>query len=87
MNSTNHSHENQQLLLSIFACHPVSSYWNIENPHRHCIDPEKYLFGSQIPNLLTDIALMILPLPFLWNLQMATSQKISMSVIFTLGSL
>jgi len=55
-------------------------------PHT-CINTLAYFLGIQIPNLLLDLSLMLLPLPWLWRLKIALSHRIALSGIFTLGGL
>lgn len=54
-------------------------------PHRECIDTLDYFLGVQVPNMILDLIIMILPLPYLWNLHITLSQKIALSGIFILG--
>ena len=54
-------------------------------PHRNCIDTLHYFLGIQIPNIILDLVIMMLPLPYLWNLHITLSQRIALSGIFTLG--
>ena len=46
-----------------------------------------FFIGSSIPHIITDIALICLPMPVIWNLQMSRSRKVSLSFIFGLGVL
>lgn len=54
----------------IFLCHPVSYFWDKTIPGGHCGDDNGILFGVAGPNIVTDIAVLVLPLPIIWKLQM-----------------
>ena len=43
--------------------------------------------GSQIPNIVLDVLILILPISAVLQLQMSTVKKISVSTIFLLGGL
>jgi hypothetical protein len=38
-------------------------------------------------SIFTDLAVAVLPLPFIWKLNLRRSQKIALSVVFLLGCL
>jgi len=71
-------------LVGIFSCHPIHGFWDKTIPAT-CVDTSKFFFGVGIPNIITDVMLIIYPIPFVWRLQMPTSQKIALSGVFTLG--
>ncbi|KAI9655564.1 MAG: hypothetical protein M1821_005357 [Bathelium mastoideum] len=77
-------------LVGIFLCKPVSGFWERYSPtnptHPDCsINSNEYFDGNAIPNIITDAAILILPLPFIWNLQLRRSQKVALTGIFALG--
>ena len=87
--------QNQRLLLTlpvkifmtIFQCKPVSGFWNRTKPAICNVDSRKFFIGNAIPNILTDVALMVLPLPYIWQLNRSKSQKIALAGVFLLGGL
>jgi hypothetical protein len=46
-----------------------------------------FFYVPAIFNIVTDVALLILPIPYIWRLHVSRSQKILISGIFILGSL
>ena len=79
-------------LVGIFECHPVSGFWERFSPTHpttpNCpVDSNKYFDGNAIPNIITDAAILVLPLPFIWTLQLRRAQKVALTGIFTLGLL
>jgi hypothetical protein len=45
-----------------------------------------FRYGS-IPNLVTDVVVLILPLPLVWGLHVSSKEKIGLLVTFLLGSM
>lgn len=73
-------------------CDPVSGFWERYSPTnpttpRCPVDSNKYFDGNAIPNIITDAAILVLPLPFIWTLQLRRSQKVALTGIFALGLL
>lgn len=45
------------------------------------------LVSSAAINILTDVSILILPIPIVWHLQITKSQKLAVSGIFLMGGL
>ena len=76
-----------QILITIFQCNPVSGFWNRTKPATCRVDTTDFFLGNAIPNVLTDVALMALPVPYIWRLNRSRSQKIALLGVFLLGGL
>ena len=74
------------ILVTAFQCHPVQFIWN-KSIKGTCIGTWHFFVAGSSPNVLTDFAILILPLPAVWNLKMGKAQKISVAAILMLGSL
>ncbi|KAI1260125.1 hypothetical protein F5Y18DRAFT_261077 [Xylariaceae sp. FL1019] len=68
------------------TCQPFQKNWDKTLPG-HCIDIKRIHFGAVIVNLLLDFAILILPQPVIWSLQMTTTRKIGVSTVFAIGIL
>ncbi|KAM0804383.1 hypothetical protein BDR22DRAFT_885642 [Usnea florida] len=70
----------------VFQCSPFHHYlWQITCEAR-CLDKTYWFYvGSSIPHIITDIALIGLPMFLVWDLQMSRAQKATLSAIFGLG--
>ncbi|PWY82062.1 integral membrane protein [Aspergillus heteromorphus CBS 117.55] len=73
-------------ITGLLSCIPLSYYWT-EAPGGHCININMYFRWAGFPNLLTDIVMLILPIPTVWALQLSTKMKWGVLVTFLLGSL
>lgn len=73
----------------LFKCNPLSAYvhYGLKAPGLHCANPYSIYYSLAISDVLIDIIILIIPIPFVWRLHMKTSQKVAVSGIFALGSL
>ncbi|OGM47202.1 hypothetical protein ABOM_003897 [Aspergillus bombycis] len=68
--------------LAIFNCIPISGFWTGQGK---CISFRKFAIGYAIVNIITDLAVWPMPIPNMWKLQLPTTQKITLTLIFVLG--
>ena len=70
----------------IFLCFPRAKIWNQDMPG-HCLNPKILYMASAIFNMVSDIAMLSVPIYLIWNLQMSVQRKIGLSLIFGTGTL
>ena len=68
-----------------FSCTPLKATWDITIPGK-CIDRTAVYVALAALNIITDVVLLIVPIPMVIKLQMPTVQKIGVTILFTLGS-
>lgn len=73
------------ILVTVFQCTPVSGYWNRQIPAKCIVDDYAFFVGIAVPNILTDAAILSLPVPYIWRLRRTRSQKVALLSIFALG--
>ncbi|KAL8824775.1 MAG: hypothetical protein Q9191_004828 [Dirinaria sp. TL-2023a] len=73
------------LLVSIFSCNPVNGFWDKTYTKSKCINTKKFFVGNAVPNIVTDIVILTLPLREVWRLNTQRHQKIALSITFLLG--
>ncbi|CAF9903843.1 MAG: hypothetical protein ALECFALPRED_003006 [Alectoria fallacina] len=73
------------ILGACLICQPVSFNWERSIPGGYCGDQKSLDLFIGIFNLLMDVAVVMLPMPVLWGLQMAVGKKITLSSMFGLG--
>lgn len=71
---------------TIFECIPVRRTWNKLTPG-HCYPAKILPYFSGALNVVTDIYVLVLPIPSLWHLNLKMSRKIRVMAIFALGIL
>ncbi|KAI2601708.1 hypothetical protein GGR54DRAFT_647121 [Hypoxylon sp. NC1633] len=75
-------------LADLFGCTPFSAHWGTaEEQAAHCIDTEALFVWGSFPDIFTDVVLLILPLPIVWNLNASIGMKIGLIVTFLFGSM
>ncbi|KAI0853708.1 hypothetical protein F5Y00DRAFT_257012 [Daldinia vernicosa] len=65
-------------------CIPPNKLWYPNTPG-HCGDNNKMYTACATSDLGIDVIIILLPMPILWRLQMATSKKIALTFVFGLG--
>ncbi|GKT46685.1 satratoxin biosynthesis SC1 cluster protein 4 [Colletotrichum spaethianum] len=68
----------------IFQCNPISKAW-LPFIEGTCIDLKASFIGNAIPNILTDVAILCLPVGQVWKLQATLTQRLSLCFMFLLG--
>ena len=65
-----------------FQCRPFSRNWSLTEP---CKAPLRLDYSATILSTVHDVALLTLPQPVIWRLQMPRSRKLAISSIFVIG--
>lgn len=73
------------IFTSIFICVPVSSFWTLEEGR--CINRFASWFANAAVNLVTDLLIIILPMPMIRRLKLQRRQKIALMSIFAIGAM
>jgi hypothetical protein len=78
------------VFLAIFPCNPVKKGWTTqvypEIPGR-CLNLHAAYMAGAVINTASDLSIVILPQPLIWNLQLSLKRKIGLCAIFLLGLL
>ncbi|KAI9851116.1 MAG: hypothetical protein M1838_004451 [Thelocarpon superellum] len=76
------------VLVGIFWCTPVSAFWdNILENAPNCVDENGSYVANASINVVTDLVILVLPMPIIVKLHISRRQKIVLCSIFVLGSL
>ena len=78
--------------MTVLQCQPVSDFWDrfsptATGPFRCGVNVNQFFDGNSIPNIVTDAALLVLPMPFIWQLHLPRAQKVALTSVFILGIL
>ncbi|RWA03413.1 hypothetical protein EKO27_g11690 [Xylaria grammica] len=76
-------------LVLIFQCNPISTLWDkFEFEYGpYCIQTLSFYLALAISDLIIDVAIFALPIPFIWRLQLPWNQKLGVAGILLLGSI
>ncbi|KAF7590962.1 hypothetical protein BBP40_002214 [Aspergillus hancockii] len=72
---------------AIFQCSPVQYAWDKTIKGGTCFDQQAFYRYVSPPNILTDVLILIMPLPFVWKLHTRLTQKLALTGVFLLGGL
>lgn len=70
----------------LFGCSPPSKYWYPNTPG-HCMNYTKAGLAYGSMNISSDLFILLLPLPMIWNLKLSRREKIGVSLIFMSGTM
>ena len=69
----------------IFSCSPAKKLWEPYVEGICHFEPYQHSFGQAVLNLLTDMALLIIPAPMVWRLRLPMGQRLGIMAAFALG--
>ncbi|KAI1843496.1 hypothetical protein JX265_001844 [Neoarthrinium moseri] len=70
----------------LLSCQPMSRFWQINpDPGNLCqpTNSKLYVLIILIPNIITDLYLLSIPLPLLWSVKIGTRRKITLMALFS----
>ncbi|KUL92522.1 hypothetical protein ZTR_02635 [Talaromyces verruculosus] len=73
------------ICVSVFQCTPIAKAWDFSLSGT-CINLKGSFIGNGVPNILTDIAILALPVRIVWGLHASVTHRLSVIVVFLLGS-
>ncbi|KAH8705771.1 hypothetical protein BGW36DRAFT_403284 [Talaromyces proteolyticus] len=71
------------IFLTTFQCIPIARIWS--NGPGGCIDTTSFILAAAIPNIITDAAILCLPMTSVWKLHAAVAYRASITFMFLLG--
>lgn len=72
--------------LTIFSCHPIELFWNRDIHTGGCLDINQLAYANSALAIIQDLVILALPVAMLPGLQMNRNKKISVAMVFLLGS-
>lgn len=72
--------------LTIFSCHPIELFWNKDIHTGACLDVNQLAYANSALAIIQDLLILALPIAMLPGLQMNRNKKISVAMVFLLGS-
>jgi hypothetical protein len=76
--------------VAIFSCRPIHAFWDFTLqalPTTYCINNRAWYLGQAIPNILTDVLVLCMPIKQIWGLRLGKKSKLALLFIFALGIL
>lgn len=73
---------------TIFQCTPIAGAWDYQGTLKaQCRSLNKQVWAAAMTGIALDIAMLILPMPGLWKLNMTLRKKLQVMLMFGLGAL
>jgi hypothetical protein len=69
-------------LLTILACTPREKIWNKLYVGGHCMNYRAIIMSTAIFNIISDLAILLLPVQAVWKLQIPIRRKVAISLLF-----
>ncbi|KAK2015247.1 integral membrane protein [Colletotrichum eremochloae] len=73
------------VLIAFFICRPLSDNWLLDLKNRNCGNQPAADGTMGVLNMITDIAVLVMPISHLWKLRLETYKKVALIVTFSLG--
>lgn len=75
------------VIMALNLCHPFAANWNPHLPGARCMDQQSFYTYASLPNIITDVAMLVLPMPVVWRLHASMKVKLGLVATFLTGSL
>jgi hypothetical protein len=72
------------IITALVICQPIARNWNLSIDGT-CGSQPKFYTSMGVINIITDVAILTLPLPYLFSLQMPWKRKIIAAGMMTIG--
>lgn len=72
---------------TLAACRPFAANWNPGIADSRCLDKEAFFRYGSLPNIISDVVMLVLPIRVIWNLHTTTRLKVGLTITFLTGSL
>lgn len=74
------------VVMAMNLCHPFAANWNPYLPGASCLNQQAFYTYASLPNIVTDVAMLVLPMPVVWKLQASAKVKLGLVATFLTGS-
>ena len=75
------------VIVLIFQCTPVQFFWDREIAGGHCINASHFYFATSVVITVVLVAVLLLPVPIIWKLQVSYTRRLGVAFVFTVGVL
>ena len=75
------------ILIGFLLCRPLDYNWNLLPTTGHCGNQRSAYAAVCVIDIVTDVAILILPMSMIWRLQLATPRKVALTAVLCLGVL
>jgi len=73
--------------LVLGLCQPMAANWDDNIPNAKCLNKRVVSTWITMPNIVTDIWMLVLPIPIIWKLHIVKRVKLGLTFTFLVGSM
>lgn len=74
-------------MVSLNLCRPIKFYWDHTTLNGSCYNENAFYEWGSFPNIITDIVILVLPVPLVWKLQTLNNKKVGLTLNFLTASM
>lgn len=74
-------------VVSLNLCRPFAYNWDHSIPGGSCYKQTVFFEWGSFPNIVTDVAILILPMPVVWNLHTTRRMKVGLTLTFIMAGM
>jgi hypothetical protein len=74
------------VIVKIRICNPIPRFWD-DTIAGTCLDKNSIILADAVVSVVSDLIILILPIPLTWSLQMSTKRKMRVMAILGAGGL
>ncbi|PWY64969.1 hypothetical protein BO94DRAFT_540919 [Aspergillus sclerotioniger CBS 115572] len=75
------------VLIVCLQCIPLRGYWDKSVPAKCGVNEKDYFLGKSIPDTVTDLFILVIPMHPIWHLHVNRMQKLVLTLTFLIGGL
>ncbi|KAJ5093421.1 hypothetical protein N7456_009282 [Penicillium angulare] len=72
-------------IMCLNMCQPFKFNWDTTIPGGHCYNKQAFFLWASLPNILTDVVMLAMPVPIVWNLNVSMKVKLGLTLTFATG--
>ena len=70
----------------LLICRPIAFLWDHSIAKGHCYNINAWFRWGSVVNIITDVVMLVLPLPMIWKVQTSRKIKLGLTLTFATGS-
>ncbi|KAL8751681.1 MAG: hypothetical protein Q9184_005993 [Pyrenodesmia sp. 2 TL-2023] len=74
------------MLTAFLHCRPLAYYWDRSIPNGYCVNDNLIGYSITGANIVTDLVVLVMPIPWLWGMNMTVPKRVAVVGLFILGS-
>jgi hypothetical protein len=74
-------------ILRIVNCYPIRTYWDPDVRNARCLNQRKIFFSDLSLSIVTDLVILLIPIPLTWKLRMSIGKKIKIVLLLGAGGI